>query len=101
MTSIAIDIPEGLHPDTVKLVKETSEAMAAKLYKAQVKYGFDNGWKVLPSNAQTQDGRHFWTREECLNSLFHHMGKGDPIDCINYLAFMLSNGWKTELPKKE
>lgn len=27
--------------------------------------------------------------------------KGDPIDCINYLAFMQANGWRTELPRQE
>lgn len=86
---MSINIPAELHPDTEKLVIDTAQAMAAKLVKAQEKYGYDNGWKV-------QDWS--WNREECLSSLYQHLSKGDPLDCINYLAFMLANGWHTALP---
>lgn len=38
-----IDIPDGLHPSSVALVITTAEAMAAKLMKAQPKYGLTDG----------------------------------------------------------
>ncbi|HFH0413775.1 TPA: hypothetical protein ACGHO4_001013 [Salmonella enterica subsp. diarizonae serovar 61:i:z] len=91
-------IPRGLHPDTVYLVIDTADAMAEKLYKAQEKHGYTNGWRTPVEGEETGDGRNFWTREECLQALFRHMEKGDPIGCINYLAFMQANGWRTELP---
>ncbi|ECV2871035.1 hypothetical protein CCV87_000336 [Salmonella enterica subsp. enterica serovar Sandiego] len=93
-----VAMPEELHHDTRQLVMDTADAMAKKLYKAQEKHGYTNGWKVPPDGEETGDGRNFWTREECLQALFQHLEKGDPIDCINYLAFMQANGWRTELP---
>lgn len=98
---LVIDVPDGLHQDSVALIIDTANAMAAKLFKSQEKYGFKNGWRVPPDAADGSDGRHFWTREDCLTALFHHMEKGDPVDCINYLAFMLENGWATELPSTQ
>lgn len=96
-----IAMPAELHQDSQQLVHETATAMAEKLARAQVKYGFDNGWKVPPSSASGDDGRHFWSREECLTAFYHHLGKGDPLDCINYLAFMRANGWATQLPAQQ
>ncbi|ELY5676417.1 hypothetical protein SNM20_002724 [Salmonella enterica] len=93
-----VAMPENLHRDTRQLVIDTANVMAEKLYKAQEKYGYSNGWRVPAEGEDTGDGRNFWTREECLQALFHHLEKGDPIDCINYLAFMQANGWRTELP---
>lgn len=93
-----IAMPAELHQDSQQLVHETAAAMAEKLARAQVKYGFDNGWKVPPSSASGDDGRHFWSRDECLTAFYHHLGKGDPLDCINYLAFMRANSWATQLP---
>ncbi|HAT1685367.1 TPA: hypothetical protein I8Y21_006225 [Klebsiella oxytoca] len=95
---VSVAMPEGLHHDTGQLVMDTADAMAEKLYKAQEKHGYTNGWRVPAEGEETGDGRNFWTREECLKALFHHLKKGDPIDCINYLAFMQANGWRTELP---
>ncbi|EGM5673305.1 hypothetical protein IRV91_001311 [Salmonella enterica] len=94
-------IPDGLHSDTAQLVMNTANAMAEKLYRSQEKHGYTNGWRVPAEGEETGDGRNFWTREECLKALFHHLEKGDPIDCINYLAFMQANGWRTELPAQE
>lgn len=94
-------IPKDLHPDTAYLVIDTADAMADKLYQTQEKHGYTNGWRVPAEDEETGDGRNFWTREECLKALFHHLEKGDPIDCINYLAFMQANGWRTELPAQE
>jgi hypothetical protein len=96
-----IAMPAELHRDSQQLVHETATAMAEKLARAQVKYGFDNGWKVAPASASGDDGRHFWSREECLTAFYHHLGKGDPLDCINYLAFMRANGWATQLPPQQ
>lgn len=95
---VLVAMPEGLHHDTRQLVMDTADAMAEKLYRAQERYGYSNGWRVPAEGEDTGDGRNFLTREECLQALFHHLGKGDPIDCINYLAFMQANGWRTELP---
>lgn len=94
-------ITDGLHSDTAQLVMNTANAMAEKLYRSQEKYGYTNGWRVPAEGEETSDGRNFRTREECLQALFHHLKKGDPIDCINYLAFMQANGWRTELPAQE
>ncbi|EHR6916726.1 hypothetical protein KUQ33_004731 [Salmonella enterica] len=96
-----VAMPEDLHHDTRQLVIDTANAMAEKLYRSQEKYGYTNGWRVPAEGEETGDGRNFWTREECLKALFRHLEKGDPIDCINYLAFMQANGWRTELPAQE
>lgn len=93
-----IKVPEGLHPDTIDLVQKTAEAMAAKLFKAQEKYGFTNGWRSAPDSTAPGDGRYFFTKEDNEIGLFTHLAKGDPIDCINYLAFALANGWPTRMP---
>ncbi|ECA5248050.1 hypothetical protein ELS07_05490 [Salmonella enterica subsp. enterica serovar Lomalinda] len=97
-TDVTVAIPKYLHRDTKQLVIDTADAMAEKLYKAQERHGYTNGWRVPAEGEDTGDGRNFWTREECLQALFHHLEKGDPVDCINYLAFMQANGWRTELP---
>lgn len=94
-----IPVPAGLHPDTVALVRETATAMAAKLFKAQGKYNLSNGWKYGTAETAAKAGCGFWTAEECLKSFHAHVDKGDPVDCINYLAFMLHHGWSTA-PKK-
>ena len=94
-----IPVPAGLHPDTVALVRETATAMAAKLFKAQGKYNLTNGWKYGTAETAAKAGCGFWTAEECLKSFHAHVDKGDPVDCINYLAFMLHHGWSTA-PKK-
>lgn len=99
-TSVTVAMPKHLHRDTKQLVIDTADAMADKLYKAQEKHSYTNGWRVPAEGEETGDGRNFRTREECLQALFHHLEKGDPIDCINYLAFMQANGWRTELPVK-
>ncbi|HAG2581918.1 TPA: hypothetical protein G8V92_004488 [Salmonella enterica] len=98
---VLVAMPEDLHHDTRLLVMDTANAMAEKLYRSQEKYGYTNDWRVPAEDEETGDGRNFWTREECLKALFHHLEKGDPVDCINYLAFMQANGWRTELPAQE
>lgn len=77
-------MPAELHPDTQNLVANFSTALAEKLYKAQLKYGYDADWK--------QDGWH----TQCLSHFHQHIAKGDPRDVAAYCAFMWYHGWKTE-----
>lgn len=75
-----------LNPDTQKLVADFAQALAEKLYKAQLKYGYSANWK----NGDWQAG--------CLKHFHQHIGKGDPRDVAAYCAFMWFHGWSTELP---
>ncbi|WP_225182149.1 hypothetical protein [Pectobacterium aroidearum] len=77
-------VPEGLHQDTAKLVVDFATALAEKLYKSQMKYGYDADWK--------SDG---WT-SQCQAHFHQHIAKGDPRDVSAYCAFMWYHGWKTE-----
>ena len=77
-------MPFGLHPDTQKLVTDFCTALAEKLYKAQLKYGYDADWK--------HDG---WP-SQCQAHFHQHVAKGDPRDVAAYCAFMWYHGWKTE-----
>lgn len=77
-------MPAELHPDTQNLVADFCTALAEKLYKAQLKYGYDADWK--------QDG---WATQ-CQSHFHQHIAKGDPRDVAAYCAFMWYHGWKTE-----
>lgn len=77
-------MPAELHPDTQNLVADFSTALAEKLYKAQLKYGYGADWK--------KDG---WATQ-CLSHFHQHIAKGDPRDVAAYCAFMWYHGWKTE-----
>lgn len=77
-------MPLGLHPDTQKLVTDFCTALAEKLYKAQLKYGYDTDWK--------QDG---WP-SQCQAHFHQHISKGDPRDVAAYCAFMWWHGWSTK-----
>lgn len=77
-------MPFGLHPDTQKLVTDFCTALAEKLYKAQLKYGYDTDWK--------QDG---WP-SQCQAHFHQHIAKGDPRDVAAYCAFMWYHGWSTK-----
>ncbi|HDT5906105.1 TPA: hypothetical protein QHC16_004893 [Klebsiella michiganensis] len=77
-------MPLGLHPDTQKLVTDFCTALAEKLYKAQLKYGYDADWK--------QDG---WP-SQCQAHFQQHIAKGDPRDVAAYCAFMWWHGWSTK-----
>jgi hypothetical protein len=84
-TEKTIAIPDGLHPETADLVARFAEALAAKLRKAEKKYGYDKGW--------SEDD---W-RRECAEKLLEHVAKGDPRDVAAYCAFMWHHGWRTSL----
>ena len=77
-------MPLGLHPDTQTLVTYFCTALAEKLYKAQLKYGYDTDWK--------QDG---WP-SQCQAHFHQHIAKGDPRDVAAYCAFMWWHGWSTK-----
>ncbi|MGX9623936.1 hypothetical protein ACWYAI_19760 [Klebsiella quasipneumoniae] len=83
----APSMPLGLHPDTQKLVADFCTAIADKLYKAQLKYGYDTDWK--------QDG---WP-SQCQEHFHQHIAKGDPRDVAAYCAFMWWHGWSTKPPE--
>jgi len=71
-----IKIPITLHPDTAKLVIRFASALAAKLRKAEIKYGFENHWQEVD-----------WM-DECRAKLREHLEKGDPLDVANFCAFL-------------
>lgn len=77
----SIVIPDGLHPDTAKLVCDFAEAVAAKLRRAEVKYGYLDAWKL-----------DHW-RDGCAAELLRHVHKGDPRDVAAYCAFAWFHGW--------
>lgn len=87
MAQQAPSMPLGLHPDTQKLVAEFCTALAGKLYKAQLKYGYDTDWK--------QD----WWQSQCQAKFYQHIAKGDPRDVAAYCAFMWWHGWSTKTPE--
>ncbi|MBV8061135.1 MAG: hypothetical protein JO253_06390 [Alphaproteobacteria bacterium] len=71
-----IYVPAGLHDETKKLVCGFAGALALKLYGAQKKYGYSDGW----SSAEWMD--------ECRAKLIEHLAKGDPRDVAAYCAFL-------------
>jgi hypothetical protein len=43
---ITIDVPDELHQDTQVLIGTFATALAAKLRRAEVKYGYGNAWST-------------------------------------------------------
>lgn len=78
-------VPEGLNPETTDLVLRFASALADKLYKAEQKYGRSTDWM-----------KDDWY-DDCLQSLWEHIGKGDPRDVAAYCAFMWYHGWETKV----
>lgn len=76
-------MPDGLHPETAKLVIDFTAALAEKLRAAELKYGYSTGWL-------TDD----W-EQGCQQQLLAHIAKGDPRDVATYCAFMWKRGWST------
>lgn len=76
-------VPDGLNPETTDLVLRFASALADKLYKAEQKYGRSTDWM-----------KDDWY-DDCLQSLWEHIGKGDPRDVAAYCAFMWYHGWVT------
>ena len=78
-------MPKDLHPATKELVFSFAMALADKLYAAEQKYGYSDGWK-------TDD----WM-DECRRKLREHIGKGDPRDVAAYCAFLWYHKESTKL----
>ncbi|WP_418611505.1 hypothetical protein AB4W76_17195 [Klebsiella pasteurii] len=76
-------VPEGLNPETTDLVLRFASALDDKLYKAEQKYGRSTDWM-----------KDDWY-DDCLQSLWEHIEKGDPLDVAAYCAFMWYHGWVT------
>ena len=74
-----------LHPDTAKLVRDFSVALAQKLSDAEKKYGYSNRWKT-----------ESWAGE-CRQKLRDHIDKGDPRDVAAYCAFLWYHNESTAL----
>lgn len=74
------------HHDTKSLVYGFSKALGDKLARAEIKYGYSNGWA-------TDD----W-EEQCRRDLRSHVDKGDPLDVAAYAAFCWARGWSTAEP---
>lgn len=82
-SSICIEMPSRLHPETQRLVIAFAEALALKLRANERKYGYGSDWS-------TDD----W-ESECRRQMLEHLGKGDPRDVAIYAAFMWRRGWST------
>lgn len=74
---------ESLHPATADLVRRFADALAAKLRRAEAKYGWTDGW-----------ARDDWA-DQCRSDLTAHVTKGDPLDVAAYAAFCWHHGWST------
>lgn len=81
MSTFYIGLPGDLNTNTIKLVVDTANLMGQKLKAAQDKYGYEEGWMDRE-----------WSAEDVRKSAFEHLMKGDPLDVINYMAFMLYHG---------
>lgn len=75
-----LKLPHGLHENTKGLVMRFAEALAAKLHKAELKYGYSDGWL-----------NDSWL-DECRQKLNDHITKGDPLDVAAYCAFLWHHG---------
>lgn len=75
--------PAGLHPKTQNLVARFASALAEKLFSAQLKYGYSDGW-ASPD----------WM-DQCRRQLVEHVAKGDPRDVSAYCAFLWHHGERT------
>ncbi|KUY72687.1 hypothetical protein WI25_12745 [Burkholderia cepacia] len=72
--------PLDLHPRTADLVRRFNVALAAKLARAEHKYGYADSW-AAPD----------WM-DECREQLLRHIAKGDPLDVAAYCAFLWHHG---------
>lgn len=92
MSPYTIGLPGDLHHSTTVLVLDTANLMGQKLMNAQAKYGLANGWQDA-NWKNPKEGATFTDGEACREHAFGHLLKGDPIDVVNYMAFMLHHGW--------
>lgn len=83
MKQISVTMPDGIHDATALLVRGFASALAEKLRRSEIKYGYGAGWL------------HDDWEAECKRQLAEHLAKGDPLDVAAYLAFMWRRGWST------
>lgn len=76
-----------LNANTAHLVLRFAQALAEKLSRAEVKYGYSDGWM-----------QHDWM-DECRAQLMEHVAKGDPRDVAAYCAFLWHHGQSTAMPQ--
>jgi hypothetical protein len=85
LREIAIDMPDGINVGTEMLVRDFASALAEKLFDAEIKYGYSDGWS-----------KPDWM-DECRQKLIDHVEKGDPRDVAAYCAFLWYHKEKTSL----
>lgn len=78
-------MPGNLHFETKRLVQGFAAALATKLFAAQEKYGYSDGWRATD-----------WM-DECRGQLLAHLAKGDPRDVAAYCAFLWWHNESTAL----
>lgn len=78
-------ITETLHPDAGDLMDRFYVALRAKLYQAQIKYGYTDDWKRVDPDVLR-------------NALLEHVMKGDPRDVALYCAFLWDRGETLDWP---
>lgn len=81
--------PGKLDPSTGMLIVGFATALAEKLYSAQKKYNYTDGW-----------AREGWA-DECREYLRQHLEKGDPRDVAAYCAFLWFHGESTTDKKSD
>lgn len=79
MSIYSVGLPGDLDVYTSKLALDSAHLMGQKLLKSQEKFG-DN-WS-LPG----------WAETDIRYQAFKHMLKGDPVDVMNYMAFLSFHG---------
>lgn len=97
-----ISLPGDLHHTTTTLVLDTANLMGQKLFNAQQKYGFVNGWQDSKW-ANPKEGATFEANDDaaCRAHAFSHVLKGDPVDVANYSAFQMFHGWSSAPQSRE
>lgn len=86
-TSVYVSVPKELAANSKKLIQNFAGALAEKLFAAEQKYGYSDGW--ICDN---------W-KNKCQAELQAHIVKGDPRDVAIYAAFMWAHGWSTKPAK--
>lgn len=81
---VDLPLPAELHPETAAFVRRFAVALAVKLRRAEIKYGYAAGW--------AGPGRG----DELRAKLGAHMLKGDPLDVAIFAGFLWHHGERTQ-----
>jgi hypothetical protein len=79
-----LPLPAELHPETAEFVRRFAVALAVKLRRAEIKYGYAAGW--------ADPGRG----DELRAKLGEHMLKGDPLDVAIFAGFLWHHRERTQ-----